>query len=69
MDLVIFEFLVDHISKINRILKQPNGHGLLIGMEGMGRSSATKLAVICFDSQCFLKLKLYRLTLKFTVCF
>ena len=44
MDLVIFEFLIEHISKINRILKLSNGHGLLIGMEGMGRSSASKLA-------------------------
>jgi dynein heavy chain len=53
MDLVIFEFLVDHILKISRMLKQTNGHGLLIGMEGMGRSSATKLAAFVSNIEFF----------------
>jgi dynein heavy chain len=53
MDLVIFEFLVDHITKINRILLQSNGHCLLIGMEGMGRSSATKLSAFIANYELF----------------
>lgn len=50
MDLVVFNFLIQHVSRINRILKlQSNGHALLIGIGGTGRSSATKLA--CFISK------------------
>jgi dynein heavy chain len=55
MDLVIFQFLIEHVSRINRILKQDTsgGHGLLIGMEGMGRASATKLATFIANYDLF----------------
>jgi dynein heavy chain len=53
MDLVIFGFVIAHVSRISRILKQPSGNGLLIGIGGTGRSSVTKLATFIADFELF----------------
>lgn len=63
MDLVLFEQAMLHITRINRILQNPGGNAMLIGVGGSGKQSLCRLAAFISEYE----IKQLAVTSNFTV--
>jgi dynein heavy chain len=53
MHLVMFLDAVDHVSRITRVIRQPLGNCLLLGIGGSGRQSLSRLATFMANYKLF----------------
>ena len=53
MNLTIFNDAMEHLCRICRVLRQPRGNAMLIGVGGCGKQSLTRLATHINNAKSF----------------
>lgn len=53
LDVLLFDYLLQHMARVSRIIAKPEGNGLLIGLGGNGRKTIAKLATYINECQQF----------------
>jgi len=48
--MVLFDFALDHLTRIHRVLRMPQGHCLVIGVGGSGKATLIRLAA--YTAEC-----------------